>query len=122
MFLRSYLVAVAWVMVASAVGQIFLPEAIAAGGAWGLAAGWQREIGFFDIAMEAVAFSAFRSSNLQFQRSVARALIILTALTGTNHLIALVSSPRAWVHLVFTPLNFIVSVVGGAVLYTGRAM
>jgi KinB signaling pathway activation protein len=120
-FLRSYLVVVAWVMVASAVGQIFLPEAIAAGSAWGLAAGWQREIGFFDIAMAAVAFGAFRSSNLQFQRSVARALIILTALIGTNHLIALVSAPRAWVHVVFTPLNYVVSVVGGAVLYAGRA-
>jgi len=120
-FLRSYLLAVAWVLVGSAVGQIFLPEAIASGSTWGLAAGWQREIGFFDIAMAAITFGAFRSNDLKFQRAVARALIILTALIGTNHLIALVSEPHEWVHVVFTPLNYVISVVGGAALYDGRA-
>lgn len=54
--LRSYLVAAGWVLVVSAVGQIFLPEVVAGGSAWGLAAGWQREIGFFDIGMAVVAF------------------------------------------------------------------
>ncbi len=121
MFLRSYLVAAAWVLVGSAVGQIFLPEAISRGSAWGLAAGWQREIGFFNIGMAVVAFSALRSSDLKFHRSVALALIILTALIGTNHLFALVSEPHAWVHVVFTPLNYVASVVGGAALYDGRA-
>lgn len=121
MFLRSYLVAAAWVLVGSAVGQIFLPEAIAGGSAWGLAAGWQREIGFFDIGMAVVAFSAFRSSDPQFQRSVALALIVLTALIGTNHLIALVSEPHAWVHVAFAPLNYVALVAGGAALYYGRA-
>ena len=121
MFLRSYLLAVAWVLIGSALGQIFLPEAIASGSAWGLAAGWQREIGFFDIGMAVVTLRAFRSNDLKFQRSVALALIILTALIGTNHLIALVSAPSAWVHVVFTPLNYGISVVGGAALYDRRA-
>jgi len=120
-FLRSYLLAVAWVLVGSSVGQILLPEAIASGSAWGLAAGWQREIGFFDIAMAVVTFRAFRGNDLKFQRSVALALIILTALVGTNHLIALVSEPHSWVHVVFTPLNYVVSAVGGAALYYGPA-
>jgi KinB signaling pathway activation protein len=119
--LRSYLLAVAWVLLGSAVGQIFLPKAIANGSAWGLAAGWQREIGFFDVAMAVVTFRAFRSDDLKFQRSVVLALIILTALIGTNHLIALVSEPHAWVHVVFTPLNYAVSIVGAAALYDGRA-
>jgi KinB signaling pathway activation protein len=120
-FLRFYLLAVAWMLVGSAAGQIFLPKAIASGSAWGLAAGWQREIGFFDIAMAVVAFGALRSNDFKFQRGVALALIILTALIGTNHLIALVSEPHAWVHVVFTPLNYVVSVVGAAALYDGRA-
>ena len=64
MFLRFYLLAVAWVLVGSAVGQIFLPEAIASGSTWGLAAGWQREIGFFDIGMAVVTFRAVRSNDL----------------------------------------------------------
>ena len=119
--LRSYLVAVAWVLVVSAAGQIFLPEFVAGGCAWRLAAGWQREIGFFDIAMAVVAFSAFRSGDLKFQRSVVLALIVLTALVGTNHLIALASAPFAWVHVVFTPLSYVASVVGGAALYDRRA-
>jgi KinB signaling pathway activation protein len=119
--LRSYLVAVAWLLVGSASGQILLPETVAGGSAWGLAAGWQREIGFFDIAMAVVAFSAVRSNVLKFQRSVTLALIILTALVGTNHLIALVSEPRAWVHIVFAPLNYVVLVAGAAALYYGRA-
>jgi len=120
-FLRSYLFTVAWVLVASAVGQIFLAGVIASGSVWGLAAGWQREIGFFDVAMAVVTFRAFRSNDRKFQRNVALALIILTALIGTNHLIALVSEPHAWVHVVFTPLNYVISVVGGAALYDGRA-
>jgi KinB signaling pathway activation protein len=118
-FLRFYLLAVAWVLVGSSVGQIFMPEAIASGSAWGRAAGWQREIGFFDIAMAVMTFRALSSNDLKFQRSVALALVILTALIGTNHLIALVYEPRAWVHFVFTPLNYVVSVVGGAALYNG---
>lgn len=121
MFLRFYLVSVAWLLVGSAVGQIFLPQFVAHGSAWGLAIGWQREIGFFDIGMAIVAFSAFRSGDLEFHRGVALALIILTALVGTNHLIAFASEPRAWVHLAFTPLNYLVVVVGGAALYVGRA-
>jgi KinB signaling pathway activation protein len=120
-FLRYYLLAVAWVLIGSAVGQILLPEAIASGSAWGLAAGWQREIGFFDIGIAIVTLRAFRSNDLKFQHSVALALIILTALVSTNHLIALVSEPHAWVHVVFTPLNYVISVVGGAALYDGRA-
>jgi KinB signaling pathway activation protein len=120
-FLRLYLLAVAWVLVGSAVGQIFLPEAIGERSTWGLAAGWQREIGFFDVGMAVVTFRAVRSNDLKFQRSVALALIILTALIGTNHLIAIASAPRAWVHVVFTPLNYLASVVGGAALYDGRA-
>jgi KinB signaling pathway activation protein len=120
-FLRSYLLAVAWVLAGSAVGQIFLPDVVASGSAWGLAAGWQREIGFFDIGMAVVTFKAFRSNELKFQRSVALARIILTALIGTNHLIALVSESDAWVHVVFTPLNYVISVVGAAALYGGRA-
>jgi hypothetical protein len=120
-FLRSYLVAAAWLLVGSAVGQILSPEAIAAGSAWSSAAGWQREIGFFDIGMAVVAFSAIRSSDLEFRRSVVLALIILTALIGTNHLVALVSKPHAWVHVVFTPLNYAAAVVGGAALYDRSA-
>src|ERR1700730_664192 len=63
------MVAAAWVPIGPAVGQNLLPEAIAGGSAWGLAAGWQPEIGFFEIAMAVVAFRAFRSSDLEFQRS-----------------------------------------------------
>jgi KinB signaling pathway activation protein len=109
------------VQLGSGVGQIFLPEAIAAGSAWGLAAGWQREIGFFDTGMAVVAFGAFRSDDIKFHRSVALALIILTALIGTKHLIALVSEPHAWIHIVFAPLNYVALVVGGVALYYGRA-
>ena len=115
-FLKSFLVGAGWLLVISAFGQIVLPEVVAGGSAWGLAAGWQREIGFFDSAMAVVAFSAFRSSDLKFQRSVALALIVLTALIGTNHLVALASAPFAWVHIVFTPLNYVVVAVGGVAL------
>ena len=79
MFLRFYLLAVAWVLVGSAVGQIFLPEAIGERSTWGLAAGWQREIGFFDIWMAVVTFRAIRSNDLKFQRrAVAQRWLWLT--------------------------------------------
>jgi hypothetical protein len=70
--------------------------------------------------MAVVAFSTFRSSDLKFQRSVALAMIVLSGFVGTNHLIALVSAPYAWVHVVFTPLNYVIAAAGGVALRRTR--
>jgi hypothetical protein len=36
--------------------QAFAPQETAAASVWGFAPGWQREIGFFDLAMALIAF------------------------------------------------------------------
>jgi cell division protein FtsW (lipid II flippase) len=119
--LRIYLAVAVWVLAISALGQITLPRRIASGSVWGFAPGWQREIGFFDIAMALIAFCALRANEPRFSRSVAIVFVILTALIGTNHLYAVASGSRSWVHVTFTVVNYTAVAIGcAALLYAPR--
>jgi len=51
MRLRTYLTAGFWVFGLSFFGQALGLRETAAASVWGFAPGWQREIGFFDLAM-----------------------------------------------------------------------
>ena len=121
MSLRVYLTAAVWVLGFSALGQIVMPREIAAGSARGFAPGWQREIGFFDLAMGLVALRALRADELRFRRSAVIAIVVLTTLVGTNHLVAVVSERASWVHVVFTGVNYAAVAFGCAALFHDRA-
>jgi KinB signaling pathway activation protein len=119
--LRLYLAVAFWVLVFSGLAQILAPLEIAEGSVWGLATGWQREIGFFDLAFGLVIFSAVRAGEVRFQRSVAIAMIALTVLVGTNHLLAVLTVRPAWVHVVFTAVNYAFVAFGCAAVFSSRA-
>ena len=91
--LRWYLRLLAGLTIISCLGQLGLPRELGVAAAWGVAPGWQREIGFWNLAMY-----------------LAIALVTLQFLAATNHAAAAVQS--------HTILNAIMSTVNyGCVVF-----
>ena len=123
MLLGWYLRVMVWVFALSSFAQVFMPRETAAMSVWGFAPGWQREIGFFDLAFAVLAFTAVVSEQLRFQRSLSLVIVILTTLVGTNHLVTVLSGRTSALHEVFVGVNYAAGAFGGAALYlapTGR--
>jgi hypothetical protein len=120
MFLKQYLRVVIWIFVLSSLAQAFAPRATAGASVWGFAPGWQREIAIFDVAFAQMAFLASRDRDLSFRRGVVWALVVLTALVGTNHLSTVVSGQSALLHYTFVGVNFAIAAFGLLALYASR--
>src|SRR5579862_9886031 len=110
--LARYLYVAFWVFALSASGQLFAQREAAEASVWGFAPGWQREIGFFDISIALLCFSASRSDDIKFQRGLVLAIVILAMLVGTNHLSTVLSGRTGTLHTVFTVINYAL-VAGG---------
>jgi KinB signaling pathway activation protein len=104
--LQRYLRLLAALTIVSAVGQLVLPVELGAASAWGVAAGWQREIGFWNVAMYLVIARTLRANDPVAGRTVAIALVVLQLLAATNHAAAALRNP--------SPLNAIMSAVNSA--------
>lgn len=115
--LGRYLRVMVWVFALSFFGQTFAPHETAAASVWGFAPGWQREIGFFDLAMALLAFRAIQSGDLRFQRGVALAFVVLTTLVGSNHVMAILSGQTAPLHKIFAAVNYSAVGFGLAALF-----
>ena len=86
--LRAYLRLLAGLIMISCLGQLAFPARVAAASAWGNAPGWQREIGFWNIAIDAgCAFVVWRGVPA-FTRPMSAMLVLLSAMLGGNHLAA----------------------------------
>jgi hypothetical protein len=116
--LRWYLRAAFWVFALSFFAQAFAPQETAAASVWGFAPGWQREIGFFDLAMALIAFFAIRTDDFRFQRSLTLAIVVLTTLVGTNHLVTILSGKTSSLHEVFAVVNYAAVAIGSAALFS----
>ena len=114
--LRWYLRAVFWVFALSFFAQAFAPRQTAAASVWGFAPGWQREIGFFDLAMALIGFFAIRTGDLRCQRCLTLAIVVLTTLVGTNHLVTILSGKTSLLHEVFAVVNYAAVGIGCAAL------
>jgi KinB signaling pathway activation protein len=114
--LRYYLCAMVGLFALCFVAQALFPRETAALSVWGFAIGWQREIGFFDLAFAVLAFSAVRSDNPRLQGSVTLAIVILTMLVGTNHLLTILSSRTSYLHEIFVGVNYAAVAFGFAAI------
>jgi KinB signaling pathway activation protein len=112
MLLTLYLILVAFVLAASFVTQAFVPGWGAAGTTWGLAPGWQREIGFWNLGMLVVVAAALVTGDRRLRRTATCAVVVLNVLFGTNHLLALAARPTAPVHLLGMVENYLGFVLG----------
>jgi hypothetical protein len=95
-----YLSAVLVALAIAFVDQAFLPDLVGRHTAWGLARGWQREIAFWNIGLAVIIGAVLRSKNPDSVRAVVTAVVVLSGLLGTNHLLAALSNRNAWLHRV----------------------
>lgn len=86
MFLCSYLVLVAGGLFAAFITQVFIPKVGSAGTLWGLTPGWQREIGFWCVALVVIIIGVLLRGDTAGARIVTVGAIVMGALFGTNHL------------------------------------
>jgi len=84
-WLRWYLRVLAGLTLVSGLAQIVFPARVAAASAWAMAVGWQREIGFWALAMCLLVVLTLRANDPVAGRSVATALVILQLLAAGNH-------------------------------------
>jgi len=91
--LRWYLKLLAGLVIISAIGQITLPTELGLASAWGVAHGWQREIGFWNLAMYIVIARTLWLNDALGARTVALAFCVLQLLVATNHAVAAIQTP-----------------------------
>ena len=114
---RVYLAAVLVALGISFVEQAFLPGFVSRHTAWGLAPGWQREIAFWNIGLAIVIGGVLWSKDPASVRAVVTALVVLTGLLGTNHLLTARSNRTAWLHRVGAIVNYLAFGTGVVVLW-----
>jgi KinB signaling pathway activation protein len=72
--------------------QLALQKLGADGSVWGYCPGWQREIGFWNIGLIVILIQVILWGDLTVKMYIARALVLLSLLFGTNHLVAVLET------------------------------
>jgi len=114
-----YLRLLAGLTAVSCLGQLGLPGDLGAASAWGIATGWQREIGFWNLAMFIVIVGTIRANDAGGGRTVAIALIVLQLLVGTNHALAAIEHGQM-LNVIMCVVNFGCVAFGVAALRRSR--
>jgi hypothetical protein len=100
--------------------QLALQELGARGSSWGYTPGWQREIGFWNIGLIAILIPILRRGTAELQLSAIRALVLLSALFGTNHAVEVFRGGRLhlglWSHVGGWLENYLAVALGAALL------
>lgn len=109
--LRWYLRLLAGLTMISGLGQLGLPVRLGAASAWGVAPGWQREIGFWDLAMYILISRTLRANDVVGGRTVALALVVLPLLVATNHAAAVLQN-HALLNAIMGAVNYACVVFG----------
>lgn len=92
--LKALFIIVIIAMLGAAIMQIFIPEYNAERSGFGLAAGWQREIGLWNIAMIVILIGTLLKGNRNTIRIVSCGASTLGVLLGTNHLVEFISTAK----------------------------
>lgn len=86
-FLRVLFIILIIAISGAAILQIFTPEFMGRNSAYGISIGWQREIGFWDIAVLVILITAYRNYNWTYLKSILLALILGGIGIGSNHFV-----------------------------------
>ena len=90
--LKALFIIVIVAMASATVMQIFIPEYNAERTGFGLAPGWQREIGLWNVAMIVILVRTLISGDKKTINIVSSGAFVLGFLLGTNHLVEYISS------------------------------
>ena len=87
LFLRVMFIILIIAISGAALLQIFAPEYLGRHAAYGISTGWQREIGFWNIAVFFILITAYRHYNWTYLKSILLALILGGICIGSNHFV-----------------------------------
>jgi len=87
LFLRVLFIILIISISGAAILQIFAPEYMGRHAAYGISTGWQREIGFWNIAVLVILITAYRYYNWTYLKSILLALILGGIGIGSNHFV-----------------------------------
>ena len=87
LFLRVLFIFLIIAILGAAILQIFAPEYMGRNSAYGISIGWQREIGFWNIAVLVILITAYRNYNWTYLKSILLALILGGIGIGGNQFI-----------------------------------
>ena len=87
LFLRVLFIILIIAISGAAILQIFAPEYMGRNSAYGISTGWQREIGFWNIAVLVILITAYRHYNWTYLKSILLALILGGIGIGSNHFV-----------------------------------
>ena len=87
LFLRVLFIILIIAISGAAILQIFAPEYMGRHAAYGISIGWQREIGFWNIAVLVILITAYRHYNWTYLKSILLALILGGVGIGSNHFV-----------------------------------
>ena len=87
-FLKVMFIVLIVAMSGAMIFQIFFPEVMGSHSGYGVAVGWQREIGFWNLAVLMILIAVTVKYDWFYLRVVLGALIVGGLGIGTNHLLA----------------------------------
>ena len=87
-FLKVMFIVLIVAMSGAMIFQIFFPEVMGSHSGYGVAVGWQREIGFWNLAVLMILIAITVKYDWFYLRVVLGALIVGGLGIGTNHLLA----------------------------------
>ncbi|UKS28947.1 hypothetical protein LOZ80_08480 [Paenibacillus sp. HWE-109] len=94
----------------------FFTERVAAASVWGMAAGWQREIGYFDLVLACTALYSVFTRDSALKKYLCMILPTLSILLGGNHLVTFWQSGQL-LHFQWSALNGLAIIFGYASLF-----
>jgi KinB signaling pathway activation protein len=95
-----------WALAAlgATVAHQFFTERVANASGWGMAAGWQREIGYFDLVLATATLYSVFYSDSSLKRYLCLILPTLCIFLGSNHLMTFIKTNQI-LHLQWAALN-----------------
>ena len=87
-FLKVMFIVLITAMTGAMIFQIFFPEVMGSHSGYGVAVGWQREIGFWNLAVLMIIVAVNVKYHWFYLRVVLGALMVGGIGIGTNHILA----------------------------------
>ncbi|WP_253291451.1 hypothetical protein [Virgibacillus proomii] len=94
-------------MTSAAIMQLFFPEMMGSNSEYGIAPGWQREIGFWNLAILPILIGVNLKYDYYFLRIVVISLIVGGLGFGTNHLLGFIEDGSKTISLIGAVENYL---------------
>lgn len=94
-------------MTGAAIMQLFFPEIMGANSEYGIAPGWQREIGFWNLAILPILIGVNLKYDYYFLKIVVISLIVGGLGFGTNHLLGFIEDGSKTISLIGAVENYL---------------